>query len=103
MRRVLLLAVVLLGGACTIQETGRADSMVADSVAAGNRESMAEVRRAVDVARALRTSPDSADAILSANGLTRPAFDSLLYRIAADPRLATQYERGLAAPSADEL
>ena len=97
------LALLLLGGACKIQETGRADSMVADSVAADGRESMEDVRRAVDVARALRATPDSTVAILSAHALTRAGLDSLLYRIAADPRLATQYERGLAAPGADEL
>ena len=98
-----LLALLLLAGGCKIQETGRADSMVADSLAAGDRQAMQEVRRAVDVARALRARPDSADAILTAHRITRSGLDSLLYRIAADPRLATQYERGLASASADEL
>jgi hypothetical protein len=100
-----LFALVLLAsaGACKIQETGRADSMVADSMAANDRQSMEEVRRAVEVARALRARPDSADSILGAHGITRAGLDSLLYLIAADPRLATQYERGLASASADEL
>ena len=98
-----LLALFLLAGGCKIQETGRADSMVADSLAAGDRQAMQEVRRAVDVARALRARPDSANAILTAHRITRSGLDSLLYRIAADPRLATQYERGLASASADEL
>jgi hypothetical protein len=106
MRRVWpVLAFVLLAAntGCTIQETGRADSMVADSLAAEDREASAEVRRAVEVARALRTTPDSADVVLAAHAMTRAEFDSLLYRIAADPRLATLYERGMAAASADEL
>lgn len=102
-RALLVLALLLTGGACKIQETGRADSMVADSMAASNRHAMEEVRRAVEVARALRAMPDSAETILGAHGMTRAGLDSLLYAIAADPRLATQYERGLASASADEL
>ena len=102
-RTLVALALLVLAAGCKIQETGRADSMVADSLAAGDREAMQEVRRAVDVARALRARPDSAGAILEAHRLTPAGLDSLLYRIAADPRLATQYERGLASTNTDEL
>lgn len=102
--RPIVIAVALLAlSACKIQETGRADSMVADSLAADDRQAMEDVRHAVEVARALRATPAMADSILSAHRITRPGLDSLLYRIAGDPRLATQYERGLAAASADEL
>lgn len=104
MRHVMMaLALLVLGGACKIQETGRADSMVADSLAADDRQAMEDVRHAVEVARALRAAPAKADSILAAQRITRSGLDSLLYRIAGDARLATQYERGLAAASADEL
>jgi hypothetical protein len=102
-RALFAFVLLIVADACKIQETGRADSMVADSMAADNRHSMEDVRRAVEVARALRARPDSADSILGAHGITRAGLDSLLYLIASDPRLATQYERGLASASADEL
>ena len=89
--------------ACTIQETGRADSITADSLALQDQRGADEVRRAVAVAREIRSAPDSAARALATHGLTRAGLDSLLYRIAADPRLAALYERGLGAANSDEL
>lgn len=88
---------------CTIQETGRADSITADSLALEDQRGAEQVRRAVAVAREIRSAPDSAARVLAAHELTRAGLDSLLYRIAADPRLAALYERGLGAASSDEL
>ena len=53
-----------------------------------------DVSLALTVAEGIQAAPASADSVLSANGLTRPGFDSLLYKIAADSTLSAQYAAG---------
>ena len=43
-------------------------------------------------ANAIEAQPAAADSILQAHGMTRVAFDSLLYEIAADPNLTAAYQ-----------
>ena len=44
------------------------------------------------VANAIEAQPAAADSILGAHEMTRMAFDSLLYEIAADPTLTAAYQ-----------
>ncbi len=44
------------------------------------------------VANAIERTPAAADSILAANDMTRAAFDSLMYEVAADPALTAAYE-----------
>jgi hypothetical protein len=64
--------------------------------AATDQTEAAEVPEWVDgvaaIANAVERDPTVADSILEANGMTRAAFDSLLYVIAADPALTARYE-----------
>ncbi|HUF25487.1 MAG TPA: hypothetical protein VMM18_00800 [Gemmatimonadaceae bacterium] len=89
--------------ACTIQETGRADSIVADSLGAVERRRAEDVRLAIDVAHELRQAPERAEVILREHGLSRAELDSLLYRVAGDSALSAVYDRGLAAASDGEV
>jgi len=43
-----------------------------------------DVTLALNVAKGISADPAAADSVLTANGLTRTGFDSLLYNIAAD-------------------
>ncbi len=86
MRRTALVALTLALTAC---------SKAADEAPAVTEIQMApEVTQALGVAGALQANPAMADSILSANGLTRAGFDSLLYRIATDSVLSAQYAKG---------
>lgn len=51
----------------------------------------ADVQLAVTVAQAIDAAPTKGDSILTANGLTRPGLDSLMYVIAADSTKAAAY------------
>lgn len=53
-----------------------------------------DVMLALAVSAALTAHPASSDSVLTANGLTRPGLDSLLYRIAADSTKSRQYSAG---------
>jgi hypothetical protein len=49
------------------------------------------VEKAVTVANAIASNPDSADEILEKNGLDREKFEALMYEIAKDPELSQLY------------
>ncbi len=49
------------------------------------------VEKAVTVANAIASNPDSADEILENNGLDREKFEALMYEIAKDPELSQLY------------
>ncbi len=66
-----------------------------DTASEGAAAPASDVAQAVAVARAVEANPGAADSILAAHGLTRAAFDSLLYVIAADPAKAAAYEDAL--------
>lgn len=44
------------------------------------------------VANAIEAQPSAADSILQAGSMTREAFDSLIYTVAADPQLSAAYQ-----------
>lgn len=54
----------------------------------------ADVTLALKIAKGIEADPAAVDSLLLANGLTRPGFDSLLYRIAEDPKLSADYAAG---------
>jgi hypothetical protein len=68
----------------------------ATAQAATDQTEAAEVPEWVDgiaaIANAVELDPAAADSILEANDMSRAAFDSLLYVIAADPALTARYE-----------
>lgn len=64
-----------------------------------DREGMADtaavpewVADVATVANAIEAQPGAADSILAAHDMTRAAFDSLVYEVAADPTLTAAYE-----------
>lgn len=57
--------------------------------------SLADLDRGVTVARAIRATPDAADSILAAHGLTRSGLDSLMFAIAADSALSRAYAEAI--------
>jgi len=57
----------------------------------GEASVLTGVELAVATARAIQAMPTAADSILTAHGLTRAGFDSLMYDIATDSALARVY------------
>ncbi|MEX0690436.1 MAG: hypothetical protein WD934_08955 [Gemmatimonadales bacterium] len=58
---------------------------------AGAYRTLTVVERAVVLSLALRVQPQATDSILSAYGVSRAGFDSLMYAVAIDPELARIY------------
>lgn len=52
------------------------------------------VAQALDLAEAIRANPAGADQVLTAKGMTQAQLDDLMYKVAADPKLAEAYEKG---------
>lgn len=84
MKRLLVLSALALAACGTKTE---APATEAPAVSA-------EVTMALAVAAGIDAAPAAADSVLTANGLTRTGFDSLLYRIASDSTLSKQYNAG---------
>jgi hypothetical protein len=59
--------------------------------AGGEASTLTGVELAVATARAIQAKPAAADSILTAHGLTRAGFDSLMYDIATDSAQARIY------------
>ncbi|MEX2182040.1 MAG: hypothetical protein WD771_08360 [Gemmatimonadaceae bacterium] len=53
-----------------------------------------DVELALIVSRAIEANIAATDSVLTAHGLTRASFDSLLFRIAADPTMSAAYAAG---------
>lgn len=83
---ILLSGLVLACGQGDAPETA-ADDAVPEAVPA-TPEWVTEL---AEVASAIRARPDAVDSVLAAHDLTRAAFDSLIYRVAADHDLAAAY------------
>jgi hypothetical protein len=49
------------------------------------------VDKAAAIARAIESSPSSADAALQQHGMTEQQFEDLMYEIAADPEMSQAY------------
>jgi hypothetical protein len=88
-RRLSFGTALILAAACS--RSGGEASAAADEGASA----IALVDRAVAVALAIRTNPAAGDSILAAHGLTRAAFDSLMYDVAADSALARAYAEAI--------
>lgn len=72
---------------------GQGSDRAADTEQTSAAESVPSwVDRVAAVARAIEQRPSAADSILAANDMTRAAFDSLIYEVAADPALTAAYE-----------
>jgi hypothetical protein len=84
-RRLALGTALTLAAACSHSEGS----------AAGRGSDMTTVDHAVALARAIRAHPTAADSILAAHDLTRDAFDTLMYDIAADSALARAYTEAI--------
>jgi PBP1b-binding outer membrane lipoprotein LpoB len=82
---VLAMGVALVG--CSGQGGNASDTTTGVTQAAVP----ADVQTAVAVKRGIDASPDKADSVLQANGLTVAGFDSLMYRIAADSALRAAF------------
>ena len=83
MKRILVLTALALAACAPREEMPATETPVS-----------AEVTLALAVAAGIDLAPASADSVLTANGLTRLAFDSLLYRIASDSTMSKQYNAG---------
>ncbi len=57
------------------------------------------VERAARLARAIRANPDVAEALLSADGLTLEAFETMMSVIASDPVQSAAFDAALQGPS----
>jgi len=92
-RLVVLSAALVMATACgppneeapAVEATAPAAEMAAPSM----------VDQAVALAQAIRAMPGAADSILTAHGLTRPGFDSLMYAVAADSAMARAYSEAI--------
>jgi hypothetical protein len=84
MKRLLVLSALALAACGTKAE---APEVEAPAISA-------EVTLALNVAAGIDAAPAAADSVLQANGLTRAAFDSLIYRISSDSTLSKQYNAG---------
>jgi hypothetical protein len=84
MKRILVLSALALAACAPKEEMPATDAPTVS----------AEVTLALAVAAGIDLAPASADSVLTANGLTRLAFDSLLYRIASDSTMSKQYNAG---------
>ena len=101
-RGLAMLAALTLAAACGRPEAPAAEApeaLAAEAPEALNPAtgvvSLADLDRSVTVAKAIRATPDAADSILAAHGLTRPGLDSLMYAIAADSALARAYTESI--------
>lgn len=104
-RFALATLLVALAAGCGRAETQAAEAAEAQAVASARAEearaaalsvvSLADLDRSVTVARAIRAMPGAADSILTAHGLTRSGFDSLMFAIAADSALARVYTESI--------
>ena len=63
--------------------------------AGGDASALTNVELAVATAQAIQAKPAAADSILTAHGLTRAGFDSLMYDIATDPEMAQKYAEAI--------
>lgn len=88
-----LATAVALTGACMPDSRTAAAAEV--GAPANELAPLATVDRAVTVALAIRAAPAASDSILSAQGLTRAGFDSLMYVIAADATMARAYTEAI--------
>ncbi len=55
-----------------------------------------QVRKAVEIARAIEADPDRSEAILEEAVMTADEYEALLYDIAADPELSRLYNQAMA-------
>lgn len=83
--RALSAATLLLALACSGGGSGSSEP------------SLSPVEQAAAVARAIQADPAQADAALAEQGMTREAFEALLYEIAADPDKTAAYRDALQA------
>lgn len=99
--RIMMVALPLALGACGDKKADDKTDDKTDKVAenAEDKPDAAEeaepldprVEKAVTVANAIASNPDSADEILEKNGLDREKFEALMYEIAKDPELSQLY------------
>lgn len=82
----IVMALTLAVAACSGSQPGTEEEAGAASDVPAWVGDMAEM------ANAIEAQPAAADSIIQANGMSRAAFDSLLYQIAADPVLTQAYE-----------
>lgn len=89
-RALVLVAVAVAISACSKEageDAAQAEMAAAESVAPEWMTTLATIANAVE------RQPLGADSILQAHGMTRAAFDSLIYEVAADSALTAQFEQ----------
>jgi len=96
--RMMMVALPLALGACGEKKADDKADDKTEEVAENTDEKPDEaepldprVEKAVTVANAIASNPDSADEILEKNGLDREKFEALMYEIAKDPELSQLY------------
>lgn len=97
--RMMMVALPLALGACGDKKADdKADDKTAEVAENAENDAAEEaepldprVEKAVTVANAIASNPDSADEILEKNGLDREKFEALMYEIAKDPELSQLY------------
>ena len=53
------------------------------------------VQKAIEIASAIRATPDDAEAVLAEHGMTAEDLEALLFEIAADPAQSAAYAEGM--------
>jgi hypothetical protein len=95
MKRVFLGAMIISFGAACGAEAPKTDPAAAPG-APVEAEAAApldpRVAKAVEVADAIASAPEDADAILEKHGLDRDKLDAMLFEIARDPALSAAYK-----------
>lgn len=82
-------ALSFLLGAC--QKPDAAPEQMPAATTATEAQPDSGVALVVSIARAVNVSPDAADSILAAHGITAAELDSLMYAIASDSARAAAY------------
>ena len=91
---ILTLVVVGLLAGCPAPESE--DGAIVEDAAAVEIQLPEQVRKAVEIAKAMETDPDRVEDILGEAVMTADEYEALLYDIAADPELSRLYKEAMA-------
>jgi len=94
MKRVFLGAMIISFGAACGADAPKTDPAASGAPAEAAAEAPLDPRvaKAVEVADAIASAPEDADAILEKHGLDRDKLDAMLFEIARDPALSAAYK-----------